>query len=86
MQVLLGIYSKQPIFNLFPGLAFVDNSDNIKNVNAAVSLTDVRQRSDWACRFFLVEGHPLYVEQKFKNKKIIYFIQASEMSSKTHLL
>jgi len=72
MQVLLGIYSKQSIFNLFPGLAFVDNSDNIKNVNATVSLTDVRQRSDWGCRLLPVEGHPLYLQQKFEKVHVLY--------------
>lgn len=60
MQVLLGIYSKQSTFNPFPELAFVDNSDSIKNVNATLSLTDVRQRSYWSSRFFPIEGHPLY--------------------------
>lgn len=67
VQVPLGIHSKQSIFNLFPGLAFVDNSDNIKNVNVAVGLTDVRQRSDWGCRFFLVEGRPLYLYSSIRN-------------------
>lgn len=74
----MGIYSKHSIFNLFPGLGFVVNSDDIKNVNANIILTDGRQRSDWGCRSFLVGGHPLYLLQELK-KKIIYFNQASEM-------
>lgn len=69
MQVLLEIYSEQSIFNPFPGLVFVDNSGSIKNVNSTVSLTDVRQRSDWSYRFFPIEGHPLYLQQKFKKEK-----------------
>lgn len=85
VQVLLGIYSKQSIFSLFPGLAFVRNSDNTKNVNAAVTLTDVRPRSDWGCRFFLREGHPLYLQQKFKKNSSTRIILASEMPSKSYL-
>lgn len=87
MQVLLEIYSEQSIFNPFPGLVFVDNSGSIKNVNAALSLTDVRQPSDWSYRFFSIESHPLYLQQKLKKKKKSFcFMQPSGMAYKTHLL
>lgn len=80
----MGIHSKHSTFNLFPGLDFVVNSDDIKNVNATVILTDGRQRSDWAFRFFLIGDYSLYLLQE--GEKIIYFNQALEMPWKTQIL